>query len=48
MPPGSGLKRLYYKAFAEASRLPNLNLEKTMQTEFAALVAIDWGDQKHA
>jgi len=29
-------------------RLPHLNRTRTMPTEFAALVAIDWADQKHA
>jgi hypothetical protein len=50
MSSGSGLKRLYYKAFAEAKppALSQRFVEGTMLTEFAAMIAIDWADQKHA
>ena len=45
-----GLRRLYYKAFAETRHAgPHLNSDKRiMEPEFAAFVAIDWADQKHA
>src|SRR5215813_5198970 len=44
-----GLTRLYYKAFAETKPACGpRSKRRSMDNEFAAYVAIDWADQKHA